>query len=197
VEAVVLALVGHVGRGADHLARIDEPNLVRCRALDRRPADEAGRIREHLLGLCLPAHVEPERGTPSGHARADVCADVCVERVGAARHPGQCGRDRHCRHAQRRLPAARRPHDRPIVERLARRELEVVARSPFIRGPLEGRRPRERVERGLVCTEQERAQPGRPGRHGALRGGHERDRGEREEDADACEHCIPFSAAAD
>ena len=98
VEAVELALVGHVRVRPNDLADVRVPDVVRGRALDGRPANEA-RLRHHRHRCRLPAHVEPERLAPRGRATRRDGADVGVERVRLAGEPRQDEVDRRCRNA--------------------------------------------------------------------------------------------------
>ena len=159
VERVVLALVGRVRLRPDDLVRLLEPDVVGARAVDRRPLDEtrvllAGLLRRHGR----PAHVEAVGRAPGARraARRDR-AHVGVDRVRVTDEPGKGGGDGR----GRRLQRVRGVDDRALVERVARRELELVEGGVPDGVPRERRRPRERPRRRLARAEQEGAQPGR------------------------------------
>ena len=93
------------------LADVRVPDVVRGRALDRRPADEAGLGRQRHRRR-LPAHVEPERPAPRRRASRRHRAHVRVERVRLAGEPRQHEvhrgrRDPDRRDARRDLAAGR------------------------------------------------------------------------------------------
>ena len=159
VEGVVLALVGRVRLRADDLVRLVEPDVVGARAVDRRPLDEARvLLARELRRHGRPAHVQAVRHAPGARraARRDR-AHVGVERVRTAGEPRQRDRDRD----RRRLERVRREDDLALVERVARRQLELVERGVPDGVPGERRCAREGVRRRLARAEQERAQRGR------------------------------------
>ena len=195
MEAVVLALVGHVRRGADHLARIDEPDLVRGRTLDRRPADEAGRVRE-------------------GSARARP-SSACSTRTGysiwsPATRRGR-GRGRTARRGCRSSRAARSGSPPPArakassgcswTTRPSGRRRSCWSRARSRSSSHAGTAPTRRTASAGTCRGRARlpaagtrgARWGQRARRSARRA-RERPWRACEDDADACEHCIPLSA---
>ena len=177
VEAVVLALVGDVRLRLEDRVRLQEPDLVRRRAVDRRPANEPGRRLERRRQR-RPADVEAEarRSTGSSRPSGATRAHARVERVRRAGDPRQGDRERDGGRGRRLAGEQRAGRERPRG-----RELELVALRAGDGLPRERRRPRERVLRRVVGSEEEAVQLVRRGqrrrRAGARRGGRAGDEG--------------------
>ena len=128
------AFVRVVTRFCQFGADLREPDLVPGRALDGRPAGQAGVARE-LLRDVLPAEVEPVRRAPARDTAACDRANAGVRRVRAARHPRQGERHRD----RRALDVVAAPEDAALGEGDVLGELELVAEL------LRGRAPRTRT----------------------------------------------------